>query len=190
MNKPILFVTALSACAVSAPAEEKEEARGAAAANGATVAPAPAPAASPAAASGRGVEDPRAFVQSTYDAYRRGGTDTPPEWPVHAYSDRLKALFDAYDAWARQHDDLVGSLDFDWWVNAQDWELRGVELSQEEEGPDRRTIVARFDNAGRTDINRFRFVREGGRWYLDDVVNGHRDEEGWVLSELLRERPE
>ena len=24
---------------------------------------------------------------------------------------------------ARQHDDLVGALDFDWWINAQDWAI-------------------------------------------------------------------
>lgn len=134
-----------------------------------------------------GVEDPRAFVQAQFEAYR---TEVAPEWPEHVYSRRLRGLFAAYDAWARQHDDLVGSLDFDWWINAQDWELRSVDLIEEPEGPDRTTILARFDNAGRVDLNRFKFVREHGRWYLDDVVNGHRDEEGWVLSSLLQERPE
>ena len=156
----------------------------------AAAAPHSAPAAPPASAAeaqARGVEDPRAFVQAQFDAYR---TEVAPEWPEHAYSERLRGLFAAYDAWARQHDDLVGSLDFDWWINAQDWELRGVELHEEPEGPDRMTILARFDNAGRIDLNRFRFVRESGRWYLDDVVNGHRDEEGWTLSQLLQERPE
>ena len=149
-----------------------------------------ASAAAPAAQAGRrGVEDPRAFVQSTYDLYR-AGPEAPIEWPSHAYSDRLRGLFDAYDAWARQHDDLVGSLDFDWWVNAQDWELRSAELSEEQDGPDRRTVVARFDNAGRVDTSRFLFVRQGGRWYLDDVSNGDAAQDGWVLSQLLRERPE
>ena len=130
---------------------------------------------------------PREEQRRVLDAYRSG---TAPQWPAYAYSDRLRGLFDVYEAWAAQHDDLVGSLDFDWWINAQDWELRSVELFEEPEGPDRTTILARFDNAGRIDLNRFKFVRQDGRWYLDDVVNGHRDEEGWVLSELLRERPE
>ena len=135
----------------------------------------------------RGVADPRAFVQSGFDAYRSGNA---PEWPAYAYSDRLRGLFEAFDAWTAQHDDLVGALDFDWWINAQDWELRSVELFEEPEGPERITILARFDNAGRIDLNRFKFVRQDGRWYLDDVVNGHRDEESWTLSQLLQERPQ
>jgi hypothetical protein len=142
-----------------------------------------------AAAAARGVEDPRAFVHGMFELYR-AGPDAPIEWPTYAYSDRLRGLFDAYDAWARRHDDLIGSLDFDWWVNAQDWELRSVELSEERDGPDRRTIVARFDNAGRVDTSRFLFVRQSGRWYLDDVTNGDAAQDGWVLSQLLQERPE
>lgn len=179
----------LSACSASQSVAREDEGS-----------PAPANVATPAAPAGeaanaapgrttRGVEDPRAFVQGMFELYR-AGPEAPIEWPVYAYSDRLKALFDGYDAWARQHDDLVGSLDFDWWVNAQDWELRSVELSEERHGPDRRTVVARFDNAGRQDMSRFHFVRDGGRWYLDDVSNGDAARDGWVLSQLLQERPE
>ena len=136
----------------------------------------------------RGVEDPLAFVAETYRAYRR--EPNGPDWPAFAYSDRLRALFDAYDAWTAQHQDLVGSLDFDWWTNAQDWELGPVMLTETRERPDRRTITARFSNAGTPVVNRFIFVRQGTRWYLDEVVNGERGEEGWMLSDLLRQREE
>jgi hypothetical protein len=137
----------------------------------------------------RGVDDPRAFVARTYQAYQRG-SDAAIEWPAYAYSPRLKALFDAYDRWTRAHDDLVGSLDFDWWINAQDWELHDVALSEQASGPNRRTIIARFRNIDRPEEIRFLFVRQGGRWYLDDAIegSGHGDD-GWTLSALLRERP-
>ncbi len=142
-----------------------------------------------AAAAARGVEDPLAFVRGVYEAYRRG-PDAAPAYPAFAYSNRLRLLFDAYEAWAAQHDDLVGSLAFDWWINAQDWELGPVEVAEEEAGQDRRTVVARFTNGGRADISRFIFIRQHRRWFLDDVVNGDGHANGWVLSELLRERPE
>ena len=134
----------------------------------------------------RGIEDPRAFVAGVYEAYR-ANPDAPPADPVHAYSDRLRGLFEAYEAWARGHEDLVGALNFDWWVNAQDWEIGPVSLVQFDAGPDRRVIQASWTNAGRADSTRFFFVRQNGRWYLDEAVNGRRGE-GWTLSELLRQR--
>jgi hypothetical protein len=146
----------------------------------------PAPAA-PAAGHAPGVEDPRAFVQAVYDAYRAGPGAAPAD-PAFAYSHRLRVLFDAYEAWAARYDDLVGSLDFDWWINAQDWELGPVEVAEEAVGRDRRTVVAHFTNGGRAEVNRFHFIRQRNRWYLDDVVNGDGHAHGWVLSELLRDR--
>lgn len=135
------------------------------------------------------VDDPRAFVARTYAAYARAANDPPAE-PRHAYSPRLRALFATYERWARAHDDLVGSLDFDWWVNAQDWAISGAAVTELPAARGRRTVVARWTNYGRTDSSRFLFVRIGARWYLDDVVNGsgHGDD-GWTLSALLRERP-
>lgn len=147
--------------------------------------------ASPATADrrGGGVADPRAFVAETYAAYARAPNDPPPE-PVHAYSERLVSLFTVYQVWARAHDDLVGSLDFDWWVNAQDWAISEVRVTQIDEGPGRRIVIARWRNLDRTDSSRFHFVRWRGRWYLDDVVNGTGSgSDGWTLSALLRERP-
>ena len=49
----------------------------------------------------------------------------PRPEPRHAYSARLaRACSTAYDALGSgRMTDLVGSLDFDWWMNAQDWEI-------------------------------------------------------------------
>ena len=143
-----------------------------------------------AAAEARGVTDPRAFVAAQYVAYQTPATE-PIQWPTYAFSDRLRSLFDAYDAWARQHEDLVGSLDFDWWVNAQDWILSNVQVSETARSAERRTVSARFTNAGRSDEVRFLFVRQGERWFLDDAIEGTGSGDGgWTLSALLQERPE
>lgn len=137
----------------------------------------------------RGVEDPRAFVASVYADYAHAA-NAPPAEPGYAYSPRLRALFAAYERWARAHDDLVGSLDFDWWTNAQDWEIHAVTVTEPAAARGRRTVLARWTNYGRADSSRFLFVRIGRRWYLDDVVNGSgHGEDGWTLSALLRERP-
>lgn len=136
-----------------------------------------------------GVDDPRAFVAEMLGAYARAPNDPPPE-PVHAYSERLISLFTVYRVWAGAHEDLVGSIDFDWWVNAQDWSIARVSVGQAMGGPTRRIVTARWTNYGRPETSRFVFVREHGRWVLDDVINGSgRGDHGWTLSQLLRERP-
>jgi hypothetical protein len=138
------------------------------------------------AAHARGVDDPRAFVAQRFAGYRSGTDHVPPD-PVWAYSPRLAALFATYNAWQRRHPDDVGSIDFDWWINAQDWELSQVSVAQADTGPNARTVTASWHNSGTADSSRFLFVRIGGRWYLDDAVHGtgHGDE-GWTLSALLR----
>jgi hypothetical protein len=142
-----------------------------------------------AAEEARGVDDPLAFVTAHYAAYQRQAAG--PDEPAHAYSPRLRALFADYAAWTARHEDLVGSLDFDWWVNAQDWVLEDLRISERREGANRRIVSARFRNAGRPDEVRFVFVRQGGRWFLDDAIEGTGSGEGgWTLSALLRERPE
>lgn len=138
------------------------------------------------AAHARGVDDPRAFVAQRFVGYRSGGDHVPPD-PVRAYSPRLAALFATYNAWQRRHPDEVGSIDFDWWINAQDWELSGVSVAQADNGPNARVVTASWRNSGSPDSSRFLFVRIGGRWYLDDAVHGSgQGDDGWTLSALLR----
>lgn len=135
-----------------------------------------------------GVDDPRAFVAATYARYQSHPNVTPPD-PSIAYSPRLRALFLAYDGWQRSHPDLVGALDFDWWTKTQDYRIRNLSYRVIDEGPDLRWIVARFDNYDRHDEVRFRFVRQSGRWFLDDAMQGTGSgNEGWTLSALLQRR--
>jgi hypothetical protein len=44
-----------------------------------------------------GVDDPHGFVAATYARYQASPNE-PPQDQAYAYSPRLKALFDAYDA--------------------------------------------------------------------------------------------
>jgi hypothetical protein len=182
MNKIVLAMLMLGGgCGAAAPqAEEKPEAAATAAAG--------APVAAAAAEGRRGIENPLAFVTARYETYRRDEGD--PDDPAFAYSDRLRALFDAYEAWTAQNEGFIGTLDFDWWTNSQDWALANVRATETRESADRRIVSARFTNDGRPDEVRFVFVRQGSRWFLDDAISGTGSGDGgWTLSALLRERP-
>jgi uncharacterized protein DUF3828 len=136
------------------------------------------------AEAGGGTIDPLAFLAHNYFAYRHEDDAAVPIGD-RINSRRLRALFAAYDAAASP--DEVGAIDFDWWVNGQDWSLSDVLFAEEEGGPHRRVIAARFRNQGRPSLIRFHFVEEGGRWFLDDVASAGPD--GWTLSALLRQWP-
>ena len=150
---------------------------------------APASAASAQAPASRGVDDPRAFVLSTYRSFARSEESMP--WPEATYSDRLRRLFAAYDAWTAQQQDLIGELDFDWWIDAQDWGIADVRVSETIESANRRIETVRFTHAGeRPDEIRLIFLRQNGRWFLDDARQGSGGNgDGWTLSALLRARP-
>ena len=179
MKKLAIVMLALIAVPAAGGAQTKPEAEATGDAAGLEAAMAARP---------RGVEDPHAFVEAVYQSYLRDEAAGPEE-PIFVFSDRLRGLYLAYDAWARQHDDLVGSLDFDWWINAQDWQLSNLSVTETVQDENRRTEVARFTNVDRPEEIHLLFVRQGERWYLDDVVegSGHGDD-GWTLSALLQER--
>ena len=137
----------------------------------------------------RGVEDPRRFVLDTYRAFAR--SEQSMAWPEHSYSARLRELFADYETWTAAQDGLIGELDFDWWVNAQDWGIADVGVSETIESPRRRVETVRFLHGDRRDEIRLVFVREGERWFLDEAIEGSGSQgDGWTLSDLLRARPE
>lgn len=182
MNKAVLALLMLgSGCGAAAPQAEEKPAATPPQAGQTPAATAPA-----AAEAVRGVENPRAFIADEYAAMARNPGE--PRARVFAYSDRLRGLFDAYEAWTAEHGPL-GALDFDWWTNSQDWVLSGLRVTEANDGPDRRIVSANFNNGDRPDEIRFTFVRQGTRWFLDDAVEGTGGGgEGWTLSDLLRER--
>ena len=129
-------------------------------------------------AAAQGFDDPVAFVRERFATYQRG--EVPQSWPDRPYSPRLARLFERLAA-AEGGEERI---EFDWWVNGQDFELDAVEVALEADRGDRRSVLARWRNFGNPDASRFQFVRWQGRWYLDEVVSLTSD---WRLSQVLRD---
>ena len=132
----------------------------------------------PSAAAAQGFDDPVAFVRDRFALYQGG--EAPQSWPDRPYSPRLARLFERLAA-AEGGEERI---EFDWWVNGQDFELDAVEVVLEQGHGDRRTVLARWRNFGQDDASRFLFVRRAGRWYLDEVISTTSD---WRLSQVLRD---
>ena len=126
------------------------------------------------------ISDPAKFVTEVYGRYT---TKKSYEPPTDIYTPRLKALF-AEDK--RRAGGEVGCYEFDFWTNAQDFELRDVHVtSQDVAGhPDQKLVIATFTNLRQPEEIHFDFQKIGGKWLLDDVHSLKK--ETWTLSKLLK----
>ena len=101
--------------------------------------------------------------------------------PRDLYTPRLREL------WAREEKIRAGGdegcLDFDFWINGQDWTLSNLQVARGAVTADRQEVIARFVNIRTPEEIHFDFRLVSGRWLLDDVrsVRGRR----WTLSQIL-----
>ena len=134
------------------------------------------------------ISDPASFVAEVYQHYvkaqSRGGSYMPPQ---DIFTARLSKLI--RDDVARSKGE-VGCLDFDFWVNGQDWKITNLKVAIGAAGKDRETVIAKFLNLGVPQEIHFEFRRIGaagkdeGRWLLDDAHS--LKDPRWTLSDVLK----
>lgn len=139
----------------------------------------PAPAATPP------ISNPVNFVTEVYGHFvkaQSGHYDyTAPE---DIYTARLRKLIQDDVKRAKGE---VGCLDFDFWVNGQDWTITNLIVASGAAGKDQWTVIAKFRNSGDPEEIHFDFRRVEQRWLLDDV-HSVKDPR-WTLSEILKCTP-
>ena len=128
------------------------------------------------------IDDPKAFVTDVYRRLVAAQSDkssySPPD---DIYTPRLAKLFRDD---RRKGKGGVGCLEILFWVNGQDYLIRDLTVTSADQGPDRKTVTARFMNIDRIEEIRFDFLRDGRRWELDEVHSAAATP--WTLSEILK----
>jgi hypothetical protein len=128
------------------------------------------------------IDEPKTFVADVYRRLIVAQSDksdyTPPD---DIYTPRLAKLFRDDRRKAKGE---VGCLEILFWVNGQDYVIRDLTVTSADQGPDRKTITAKFMNIDRAEEIRFDFLRNGRRWLLDEVHSAAATP--WTLSELLK----
>ncbi|HUA19168.1 MAG TPA: hypothetical protein VMB25_10525 [Bryobacteraceae bacterium] len=127
------------------------------------------------------IDDPKAFVTEVYKQLMAKSSYEPP---TDIYTPRLAKLFREDEKRAKGE---VGCLEFNFWVNGQDFKISRLAITSEEPGPDRKTVIAKFRNIDRREEIHFDFRRNAGRWMLDDVHSLLGDK--WTLSQILKCAP-
>jgi Protein of unknown function (DUF3828) len=131
--------------------------------------------------------DPVALITAIYKTYTANEHDDPGQaGEDDVYSKRLQALFDK-DAAERPEGD-EGRLDFDPFVDGQDWELSGLKISQVYRSGGEARVRAVFANFGEPRNVVFNLVREDGRWRIDDIAETLPPR--WILSKILVGAPD
>ena len=135
-------------------------------------------------ASAQTFDTPQALLEAFYAPYF-SGEFTEDESPF--FSDELEALY-AADAEATPEGE-IGALDFDPFVDGQDFELTDFEIGAPGIAGDYASADVTFNNMGRPTTLAYEFVKENGSWQIDDVVSTNPDNP-YRLSEILGGTPE
>jgi hypothetical protein len=112
-----------------------------------------------------------ALLKGIYDAYvgKKDGVDfTNEAEEKRIFTPELAGLV-ANDVAESTKRDEVGRLDFDPFINGQDWEVKSVAFSFDQTAPDRISATAKFDNFDTPETVRYELVKTAEGWRIGDI---------------------
>lgn len=112
------------------------------------------------------MSDPRAVVEALYSSYQ-----PPHEFPADMRALRSKRLNDLFEADAQEADGEIGRIDFDPFINGQDYDVSKVEVSEPAYAAGKALVRVNVVNFGQPDEFGVLLVKEADGWKIDDVWN-------------------
>lgn len=138
----------------------------------------------PAAAQTPIFDDPAGLVDYAYQPYRNAA---PANWAAKPiYSPSLLALFKTEAARTAAGD--AAALDFDPFVNGNDYQLTDLSITETATRNDKSLVAVSFTNSGAAQQLMFTLVRRVEGWKIDDIESVQPGLE-WRLSEILAADP-
>lgn len=137
-----------------------------------------------AVAAGQVFDTPKALLDYAYAPYATG--DFKDDNGL-LYSDALNALFAAAEA--NTPEDDVGPVDFDVFVNGQDFQLTDLNIGNSTPEGDGVSVPVTFKNFGEAQSLLFHIIREGGGWKINDIESLSAGST-WRLTTLLTPLPD
>lgn len=137
----------------------------------------------PPAAAAPVFDDPAGLIEYAYEPYESG---VFPEDVTELFSPTLKQLWEGMVA--RSADLEMPLLDFDPFVDGQDYEISELVISHPAVDGDSAIVAVSFLNFGEPRELRYTLVRRVEGWKIDDIES-LAGEFPWRLSELLADDP-
>lgn len=116
---------------------------------------------------------PRDFVTAIYDAYRgkdAHGTPLDDDAAIHRYFEPKLAAAMIKDRRAAKRRQEVGTLDFDPFVDAQDWEIASFDIAVNDTGAGKAIATIKFANAGSNSTVVLDLVKTKNEWKISNIT--------------------
>lgn len=126
--------------------------------------------ASPPAAADSSARDFVAAIYDTYVSKERNGLALDNDAKVRRYFEPSLAALILKDRKAAARRGEVGVLDFDPFVDAQDWEISDLAVAVEEAGRDKARATVKFKNADKPSVVALELVKTGNAWKISNVT--------------------
>lgn len=126
-------------------------------------------------------ETPETLLEAFYEPYFSGDF---PEFESDFRSEALNALYEA-DA-ENTPEGEMGALDFDPYIDGQDFDLADLVIGTPQVADDRATVEVTFTNFGQPRRIVYDLVYENGGWRIDDLA-GENADFTYRLSEIFAE---
>jgi hypothetical protein len=118
-------------------------------------------------------DTPRALLEALYTPYSQGEDFDWSTWDESQFrSKHLNALFEKD---AREADGGIGRLDFDPYIDGQDYQITGLAIGDAEIKGAKATVEVTFKNFDLAEDLTFRLVKEADGWKVDDVISANKD---------------
>ena len=128
---------------------------------------------------------PRAFVTAIYDHYKGkdgGGVQFDTDRDVQRYFEPSLGALIRKDQKAAARRNEVGALDFDPFVDSQDWDIAAFDVAVSDTGPGKATATVKFTSAGESKTVVLDLVKIKNDWRISNITWVREDK-----SETLRD---
>jgi hypothetical protein len=106
--------------------------------------------------------------QTAVDYITERYADAPEPGAKARYSPRIQALWIACDL--KEQASGNPCMDFDIWVNAQDWEIKDLKIEQLKADDNSAHVLASFSNTNRKETIGFDLLRDSQGWLVDTAL--------------------
>jgi len=116
---------------------------------------------------------PRDFVTAIYDAYKgkdAHGTPLDDDAAIRRYFEPKLAAAMIKDRRAAKRRQEVGTLDFDPFVDAQDWDIASFDIAVNDTGSGKASATVKFANSGGSSTVVLDLVNIKGTWKITNIT--------------------
>jgi len=118
-------------------------------------------------------DTPDALLKALYTPYSQGADFDWSKWDEAQF--RSKHLNDLFAKDLKEADGEVGRLDFDPYIDGQDYVITDLKFADAQITGDTATVEVTFKNMDSAEDLTFTLVKEADGWKIDDVVSHNKD---------------